>query len=89
MKKWIVSLSISVFVSCLGLVYFVVFMGQDRCLDSGGRWLGLAQGCDGGDGYAMKYLMSPLAITIFLAIILGISSALVQLHSIVFNLHHK
>jgi len=38
----------STLVSCIGLVCFIYFMAQDGCLDSGGRWLGLVQGCDGG-----------------------------------------
>lgn len=81
MKKWIICLAISTLVSCIGLVCFIYFMAQDGCLDSGGRWSGLMQGCDGGKDYAMQFLALPLAIAIFLGIILGISSALVQVHS--------
>ena len=60
-------------------------MAQDGCLDSGGHWLGLIQGCDGGNDYSMQYLTSPLAISIFLGIILGIGSALVQMHTILYS----
>ena len=88
MKKWITCLAISLVISFLGLVYFLNLMAQDGCLGSGGRWLGAFDGCDGGNSYSMHYLISPLAITIFLAIVLGISSALVQLHSILFKLHN-
>jgi len=81
MKKWIICFGISVLISSLGLVWFISSSAQDGCLDSGGRWLGLIQGCDGGNDYSMQYLTSPLAIGIFLGIVLGISSALVQVHS--------
>lgn len=83
MKKWIIALAISTLVSCIGLVCFIYFMAQDVCLDSGGRWLGLIKGCDGGKNYSMQFLASPLAIFIFLGIILGISSALVQVYSMI------
>lgn len=86
MKKWIISLAISTLVSCIGLVLFINFMAKDRCLDSGGRWLSLFRGCDGGNDYSMQYLTTPLAIAIFLGIILGIASALVQVHSILHKL---
>ncbi len=89
MKIWGISLAISALVSCLGLAFFVSFMAQDGCLDSGGRWLDLTQSCDGGDGYSMAYLASPIAIAIFLGIILGISSALVQVHTILFRSFNK
>lgn len=81
MKRWGISLAISTLISCLGLVYFLSSVTQDRCLDSGGRWIGLIQGCDGGNGYSIQFLISPIAIVIFLGIILGISSALVQVHT--------
>ena len=86
MKKWIICLGISVLISSLGLVLFISSSAQDGCLDSGGRWLGLIQGCDGGNDYSMQYLTSPLAIVIFLGIVLGISSALVQVHSMLSRL---
>jgi len=86
MKKWGISFAISTLISCLGLVYFISFMAQDKCLDSGGRWLDFIQGCDGGNGYSMQVLTSPIAIAIFLGIILGISSALVQVHTLFFKL---
>lgn len=82
MKKWIISFAISVLISCLGLVYFVNFIAYDACLGSGARWLGLIQGCEGGNGYTMQYITSPLAILIFLGIILGVSSALVQIYTL-------
>ena len=85
MKRWGVSLAVSALVSCLGLVYFISFMAQDRCLDSGGRWLGVIQGCDGGNGYSIQSLTSPIAIVIFLGIILGISSVLVQVYAMIFR----
>ena len=89
MRRWCICLAISLVISLLGIAYIVYFMAQDGCLDSGGRWLGALAGCDGGSNYSMEYLMSPLAITIFLAIVLGISSALVQLHSMLFESHKK
>ena len=85
MKRWLLSLAISTLASCLGLVFFTVFIAQDACLDSGGRWLGFIQGCDGGNGYSLRYLASPIVITIFLGIILGISSALIQIHNMLFR----
>ena len=83
MKKWFVAFTISALVSCIGLVIYIYFMAHDICLDSGGRWPGLIQGCDGGKDYSMKYITSPLAISIFLGIILAISSALVQVYSMI------
>ena len=82
MKKWLISLVISLLISSLGLVYFVLFIAQDKCLDSGGRWLGGLSGCDGGNGYSIENLVSPLGVAIFLGIVLGISSAFVQLHTL-------
>ncbi len=89
MKIWGISLVTSAVVSFLGLAFFVSFMAQDSCLDSGGSWLHLTQSCDGGDSYSMEYLATPIAIAIFLGIILGISSALVQVHKIFFSLFNK
>ena len=85
MKRWVISLAISALISCLGLVYFISFMAQDSCFDSGGRWLGLIQGCDGSNGYSMQFLTSPIAIAIFLGIVLSISSVLVQVHAMIFR----
>ncbi len=83
MKKWLLSLAISALISFIGLVWFIRSSVQEACLSAGGRWLGLMQGCDGGTGYSLQYLTSPLAIAIFLGIVLGISSALVQVHSLI------
>jgi len=84
-KKWLICLAISTLTSCIGLVLFIQSVAQDKCLDSGGRWLGLIHGCDGGNNYSIQNLTSPLAIVIFLGIILGISSALVQIHTLLFK----
>ena len=85
MKRWAISLTISVLISCFGLAYFISFMVQDGCLDSGGRWLGYIQGCDGGNGYSMQNLVSPITIAIFTGIILGITSAIIQFHTMLFS----
>ncbi|MGP4845812.1 hypothetical protein ACTXGQ_16870 [Marinobacter sp. 1Y8] len=85
MKKWLLCFAISALMSCLGLAWFIRSSAQEGCLDSGGRWLGLIQGCEGGSGYSLQYVASPLAIAIFLGIVLGISSALVQVHSLIFS----
>ncbi len=44
---------------------------------------------DGNSNYSLQSLMSPLPIVIFFAIVLGISSALVQLHSILLGVRNK
>ena len=67
-----------------GLAYITGYLAQDRCLDSGGRWLGIMSGCDGGNGYNTGHLTSPLALAILIGIMLGISSALLQLHTLLF-----
>ncbi|WP_086933892.1 hypothetical protein [Agarilytica rhodophyticola] len=82
MKKWIISLSISFVITTAGLIYFVSFVVQDQCLAAGGRWLGTFEGCQGGNGYSTDYLSSPLAIGIYLAIVVAIASAFVQFYSI-------
>ena len=48
MKKWLISLGLSVVLCGIGLGYFLCFIAQDTCLDSGGRWLGIMAGCEGG-----------------------------------------
>lgn len=89
MKKWFIALSISLTVCTTGLVYFTFFMAQDGCLDSGGRWLGALNGCDGGNGYSTEYLSSPLAVGIFTGIVLAVSSALIQVQSIYLQSKNK
>jgi hypothetical protein len=79
MKKWIISTSVSVTFCIFGLFYFSEFIAQDSCLDSGGRWLGVTKGCEGGNNFTMLQLMAPLPICIFIGIALGITSALVQI----------
>lgn len=83
MRKWMISLAVAAMISSFGLAYFIGVSAEGVCLDSGGRWLGLIQGCEGGSGYSMQYLKSPLAIAIFLGIVIGISSALVQVYSMI------
>ncbi|WP_185235912.1 hypothetical protein [Teredinibacter franksiae] len=85
MKKWLVTLSISFFFSCFGLGFFVITTAQSSCLESGGSWQSILQGCSDGQGYSLQYLATPLAITIFAAIVVAISSAVVQLRSIIAN----
>ena len=82
MKKWLISLTLSLAISTIGILYFLIFIAQDNCLDSGGRWLGALNGCDGGNEYSTEYLTSPLAMGIYIAIVVAIGSALIQLHSI-------
>ena len=89
MKKWIISLTISFALCSLCLVYFAVFMMQDGCLDAGGIWLGALKGCEGGNHYSPQFLTSPLTVAIFFGIVLGICSALVQFHTILFKHHSK
>jgi len=89
MKKWFVAFAISFTLSVLGLAYFTVMLAQDRCRDSGGNWLGLLKGCEEGSGYQLEFTGNPLAMTIFLAIVVAISSALIQLHSILFQRNKK
>jgi len=84
MKKWLICLALSTLITGLGLLYITGFLAQDRCLDSGGRWLGMMSGCHGGNDYNTGYLTSPMVIAILVGIILGISSALVQLHTLLF-----
>jgi hypothetical protein len=81
-QRWAVCLAIASMLSCLGLVYFINDMSEKSCLESGGRWLSLIQGCEGGNSYSMQYLTSPLAIAIFMGIILGITSALFQIYTL-------
>jgi len=60
MKKWLISLGLSVVLCGFVLAYFLCFIAQDTCLDSGGRWLGIIAGCDGGSDLELDFLMSPL-----------------------------
>jgi len=80
-KKWFVCLSISAIVCAMGLVYFIRTKVQIVCIESGGVWLGILEGCESGSGITMQYFGSPLAIVIFFGIVLGVSSVLVQVHS--------
>jgi len=83
MKKWLISLGLSVVLCGIGLGYFLCFIAQDACLDSGGRWLGIIAGCEGGRELELDFLISPLLISIFLGIMLGVCSALVQFYTII------
>lgn len=83
MKKWLYSLVISLLLCSVGLIYFVAFVAQDKCLDSGGRWLGFMAGCEAGRGYSMDNLMSPTGILLSLGIVLAVSSALVQVRDLI------
>ncbi|MGC1507387.1 hypothetical protein [Ketobacter sp.] len=84
MKRAFICLLISLTISCIGLLYFTVFVARDTCLDAGGRWIGVVQGCEGGNEYSLSLLLSPLAVSIFIGIVLGISSVLIQLHTLIF-----
>ncbi|RLP52363.1 MAG: hypothetical protein D6160_21150 [Ketobacter sp.] len=85
MKRAFICLLISLTISCLGLLYLVVFVAKDNCLDSGGRWIGVVKGCEGGNEYSLSLLLSPLPVCIFIGIVLGISSVLIQLHTLIFD----
>lgn len=82
MKIWLVSLLAAALLCGMGLLYFVSSIAHDKCLAAGGRWLGTGQGCDGGSGYFLEGLLSPLAVALFIGIILGVSSAFVQIHAL-------
>lgn len=74
------------FILCTaGLLYFGVFIVQDGCLAAGGSWLGATKGCEGGNEYSPSYLTTPFAIVIFIGVDLGVSSALIQIHSLFTN----
>ena len=83
MKKWLISLGLSVVLCGIGLSYFLCFIAQDTCLDAGGRWLGIIAGCEGGRDLELGFLMSPLLIAISLGIVLGVCSAFVQFYTII------
>ena len=73
MKKWIVSGGVSgFFIACL-LVYLYQFILQDKCLDAGGRWLGLVQGCDGGTYESYYFVVSPASTIVLVFIWLALS----------------
>ncbi|MFT7562194.1 MAG: hypothetical protein ACI93R_004129 [Flavobacteriales bacterium] len=82
MKKWFICLAISTLISSSGLMYFIISSDRNRCLSSGDFWLGLIQGCSDGHVYSIDSLVSPLAIAIFCGIVLGITSAIIQVYSI-------
>lgn len=82
MKKWLTSLAISLATSSLALVYFLLVMAQDKCVESGGVWLGVRSGCNGGNGYALDNLLSPLGVVIALGIVLALCSAFIQIHAL-------
>lgn len=84
-KKWSVYLTASILISVLGLLWFINYSAETGCLGSSGRWLSPIYGCDNGFQYSTVYLESPLAISIYLGIVLGVTSALVQIHSILFK----
>ena len=86
MKKWGVSLLISISICTLGLIKL---MDQRGCINSGGRWLGIMNGCEGGDGYSIVYFSSALSVVIFLGIVVGVTSACVQFYNIFWNFNKK
>jgi ABC-type multidrug transport system permease subunit len=69
MKKWVFSALISLIpIVCL-LAYFSRAIQQAACLDSGGIWLGLYQGCDLPIEQGYYHLtISPISAVIFLAV---------------------
>lgn len=83
MKMWFISLGLSVVLCGIGLAYFLYFIAQDTCLDSGGRWLGIIAGCEGGRDLELDFLISPLLIALFLGIVLGVCSAFVQFYALI------
>jgi len=69
MKKWMFSVLISLIpIVCL-LAYFSRVIQQATCLDSGGIWLGLYQGCDLPIEPGYYHLtISPISAVIFFAV---------------------
>lgn len=86
MKKWGVSFVISISICTLGLIKM---MDQSGCINSGGRWLGIMKGCEGGEDYSIEYFSSALSVVIFLGIVLGVTSACVQFYDIFLNFNKK
>jgi len=69
MRKWVFSVLISLVpIVCL-LAYFSRVIQRAVCLDSGGLWLGLYQGCDLPieQGY-YSFTINPISAVIFLAV---------------------
>jgi uncharacterized membrane protein len=69
MRKWVFSVLISLIpIVCL-FTYFSRAIQRAVCLDSGGLWLGLYQGCDFPIEQGYYYLtVSPVSAAIFLAV---------------------
>lgn len=94
MKKWLIALAISLSVCACGLVYFSYSLAQSACLNLGGNWMGLTSfftstdTCQGAAEFSFERLSSTLSIAIFLGIVLGIASALIQLHQLL-NRHQN
>ncbi|WP_370981129.1 hypothetical protein [Agaribacterium sp. ZY112] len=89
MKQWIICIILSALSCIMSLCYFIEFIAQDSCLDLGGQWLGMIEGCIGGNEFSMAKLLTPLSIAIALGILLGMSSALVQISSMLNKALHS
>ena len=62
MKIWIVSGTVSLIATTILSACIYHFIQRDMCLDSGGRWLYLVEGCDGAIYENTFYVISPIAI---------------------------
>lgn len=78
LRKWIVSIALSFSIIALAMMTLYQSFQQDRCLDSGGRWLGAVKGCDFGTYEDYYFVITPTA-TIALAIIWVVLSWLISL----------
>ena len=69
MRKWVLSALISLVPLVCLLVYFNRVIQRAVCLDSGGLWLGLYQGCDVPIEQGYYHLtISPISAIIFLIV---------------------
>lgn len=82
MKKWCISIVLSTLISLIGLWIFIWIVARDTCLNTGGSWHGLIQGCKEGAAYSLSFLNTPLAIVILITLVFSIASAFVQLYTI-------
>jgi len=86
MKKWGIAIGLALGICGAGLIYFLRVVALDACLDAGGQWLGHSQGCLDGNSFTPDVLLSPISIAIFIGLVLGIASALVQFYTLAKNI---
>ncbi len=82
MQKWWVALGLSLCICGAGVTYFLRVIAFDACLNAGGKWLGPSQGCLGGNNFTPDVLLNPVSIAIFMGLVLGIASALIQFYTL-------